>query len=138
MKKAPLKPVLFYFDHRLWRKKIKKFVYFYPMQKVKEIFTKVHDLSQKGKIQWLVDNKEKTAFKTLIADYHIHIHFNTMVYVFNVIDKNEHEIAKAFKAIVSWSGNSELPLEDLYELAKRKALNIDNSLDDLINNLNKI
>lgn len=108
------------------------------MDKVTAIFNKIYSLSESEKIKWSVASTDKTSFTTSIADFKITINFNSMTHGFFVADKEGNEIAQTHRAIVPRSENTDLPVNKLYDMAKRNALNIDKSLDDLINNLNKI
>lgn len=108
------------------------------MDKVQEIFRKIYSLSENNKLNWEIDNPEKTRLVTMVGDFKITLYFNSMTHAFLVDDKTGNKIAEVHRAIVPRSENTDLPIHTLYDIAKRSALKIDKSLDDLISNLSNI
>jgi hypothetical protein len=115
--------------------------------KLYQIIDKVYQQTTLRKIEWKVESVNKANyFIANISIYKIAI-FNTgFSYVFEVYDKAGNLLATKTSGSMSatqWLLNTKIPFgtdifKELYELAKNIALKIDQNLDDLLDNLNKL
>jgi hypothetical protein len=108
--------------------------------KIEAIFTKVIELSNDLKLSWeAYDQKKGNSFVTEIGEYSIWLTaVDSLKYSFSIRRKDSGvELGKLFAEIFR-AGNNYNRMEELFKKVRRKALKIDEGLDDLLTNLSKL
>ena len=120
------------------------------MDKMTEILTKLIEKSRDGKIAWR-DTAVKQTFLTMLGETGVSIGFNsvTSVYELQILDNRGRVIESVSAGYPSLAElEFSLPgaekqiatntLRDLHEVARRSALNIDATLDEIASHLDAI
>lgn len=109
--------------------------------KVEEIFEKVFELTSQKKLKWKVSAMDNSIFEVALSSLKVLVRGSGYSYSFLIENSQGLIIAQLQKENNSYIINSEytfLPLEDLWDMAKSSALNIDEDLNSLLNNLNEL
>lgn len=120
------------------------------MDKMTEIVTKLIAKSRDGKITWR-DTAGKQTFLAMLGETGVSIDFDseTSVYKLQILDNRGRVIESVSAGYVAFAKLSLGPpraekqmatsaLRDLHEVARRSALNIDETLDELASHLDAI
>ena len=119
------------------------------MDKMTGILTKLIEKSRDGKITWR-DTADKQTFLTMLGETGVSIGFNnaTGVYELQILDNRGRVIESVSVGYPSLVTNLNLTgpekvmvaktLRDLHEIARRSALNIDATLDEIASHLDAI
>ena len=100
--------------------------------KIVSILDKVIELSTLKKIEWEKNPKGENSFKATLGENSLHIlKISTSLY-FIIYTESGEEVARIFGA--RYLGK----LDNLYDLARRKALKIDEKLNELDSFLDKL
>lgn len=105
--------------------------------KILQIFDKVLELSNQRKIDWKINGSAGDYYFCNISTYVISVYLTSSAFSFSVEEvsgKNLGTITynRLFK------DSKAPPINTLFKLAKNRALKIDESLDNLLGDLNKI
>jgi len=93
---------------------------------IDNLFMKVLELSKKRKINW--ESTQGTSFKAQLKNFVIFIMHSSGMFTFIIMNDNGNEIGR----ISNYESNIlRDELDKMYDLAKRKALKIDESLNEI-------
>ena len=113
------------------------------MDKMTEIMTKLIEKSRDGKITWR-DTAGKQKFLTMLGETGVAIDFDsaTEVYELQILDKRGRlieSVSAGYGLLISRSEKKmRATMKDLHEIARRSALNIDSTLDEIASHLDAI
>jgi hypothetical protein len=97
-------------------------------------FNRIRDLSKKDKLLWKAEADGKT-FYTSVNDYKVYIGESVGTISFQLFNSQNIEIGSL--EFGGYSPDTE-GLDTFYEQIRKKVLNIDDGLDDLLDSLDKI
>ena len=101
-------------------------------ERIQRLLDKVIKASELKKISWEKNPKAESSFKAELGNSTIHILNSRGEYYFIIINEFGDQIGNLSGGLYTYE------LEKLYELAKRKALRIDENLDDIDSILDSI
>ena len=105
------------------------------MAKIETILEKLHQLSQAGKVAWK-PTVDPLIFSVVLGESSVHISkAGDETYHFKVLNSSGDDIAQMFYR--GRGSFSDPRIEELYEMARRRALNIDAELDKVLVELNQ-
>ena len=115
------------------------------MATIGTIFEKLHQLSQEGKVAWK-PTVDPSTFSVVLGESSGHISkAGDETYHFKVLNSSGDDIDQmSYVGEGSFSGppieflHSDPRIEELYEMARRRALNIDAELDKVLVELNQL
>lgn len=93
--------------------------------KVVTILNKIIEISRLKKIDWEKNRGSSNSFKALFADNTFYINKQSNDFTFFIINSSGDEVGRISEVVYY------LKLQDLFDLARRKALNIDEELDEI-------
>ena len=106
------------------------------MAKIETILEKLHQLSQEGKILWR-PTVDPSTFSVVLGESFAHVSKDRSgTYHFNLLNSSGDELDHAFYDDSTLSGDQRVGR--LYEMARRRALNIDAELDKVLVELNQL
>lgn len=106
------------------------------MAKIETILKKLHQLSNEGKIPWK-RTLDPSTFSAVLGESFAHVSKDRSgVSHFKLLNSSGSELDHAFYNRSAFSGDSRI--EELYEMARRRALNIDAELDKVLVELSQL
>lgn len=106
------------------------------MAKIETILEKLHQLSEEGKIAWK-PTVDPSTFSVVLGESSVHVSKNMHgIYHFRLLNSSGDDLDHTFYDSDRFSGD--VRIADLYEIARRRALNIDAELDNVLSELSQL
>lgn len=105
------------------------------MAKIETILEKLHQLSKEGKIAWKPTVAPST-FSVVLGESSALISRDKLTYRLRLLNSSGDDLDHTFYNSSILSGDSRI--EELYEIARRRALNVDAELDNVLVELNRL